>query len=154
VTRHAKLEVPELFTRRLGNAASRGKSSTVLPASTRFDRSLERVYGPISPARIAPAYYGLLPIPSNADNVYDFCKVTPMARWVLECRKCKVEITHSTINDIGVPYLSFIPKPEFPPGGSTVECPNCGHKALYQRTDLTYRATRTENARAANTGGR
>ena len=63
-----------------------------------------------------------------------------MDRWVLECRKCKVEITYSEIEDVGVPNLSFVPKPEFPPGGSEVHCHNCGHRAFYQRTDLTYRA--------------
>ena len=34
----------------------------------------------------------------------------------------------------------FPAKPEFPPAGAELECPNCGRKATYQRTDLTYRA--------------
>jgi hypothetical protein len=34
----------------------------------------------------------------------------------------------------------FPAKPEFPPAGAELECPNCGLKATYQRTDLTYRA--------------
>jgi hypothetical protein len=37
--------------------------------------------------------------------------------------------------------LNFLepPKPEFPKDGIEFECPNCGHQAIYQRTDLGYR---------------
>jgi rubredoxin len=31
-------------------------------------------------------------------------------------------------------------KPDFPEGGSELECPNCGHKDTFLRTELTYRA--------------
>jgi hypothetical protein len=35
----------------------------------------------------------------------------------------------------------FFPiKPEFPAGGSELQCSNCGKNATYQRTDLMYRA--------------
>jgi hypothetical protein len=48
---------------------------------------------------------------------------------------------HSLIKDSGaLSYFSDISKPAFPSGGSEFECPNCAAKALYQRTDLLYRA--------------
>jgi hypothetical protein len=30
------------------------------------------------------------------------------------------------------------PKPDFPEDGAELECPNCGNKDTYQRTDLIY----------------
>jgi DNA-directed RNA polymerase subunit RPC12/RpoP len=63
-----------------------------------------------------------------------------MPRWELECANCKNKFTHSTIDDTGM-LNYFLPlKPPFPSGGSEFECPNCGHKSTYQRTDLIYRA--------------
>ena len=64
----------------------------------------------------------------------------PMPSWVLHCIHCKSEFTHSLIDDMKMLSYMFPAKPEFPPAGAELECPNCGLKATYQRTDLTYRA--------------
>jgi DNA-directed RNA polymerase subunit RPC12/RpoP len=63
-----------------------------------------------------------------------------MPSWVLQCIHCKSEFTHSLIDDMKMLSYMFPAKPEFPPAGAELECPNCGRKATYQRTDLTYRA--------------
>lgn len=63
-----------------------------------------------------------------------------MASWNLSCKNCQKSFVHSSIE---VKEMSdyFLPeKPEFPEGGSDIECPNCGHVANYQRNDLTYSA--------------
>jgi predicted nucleic-acid-binding Zn-ribbon protein len=63
-----------------------------------------------------------------------------MANWVLSCRKCKTNFEHSKIAVAGLANY-FIPlKPEFPPDGIERECPNCGYKAFYQKTDIKYQA--------------
>ena len=63
-----------------------------------------------------------------------------MSRWTLKCENCSFPFTHSMIDDSGA--LNFLEpaKPEFPEGGSELECSNCGHKDTYQRTDLMYSA--------------
>jgi hypothetical protein len=66
--------------------------------------------------------------------------VLKMPLWELECGHCKDKFTHSTIDDTGMLSYHFPLKPVFPPGGSELECPNCGKKSTYQRTDLLYRA--------------
>ena len=63
----------------------------------------------------------------------------PMPRWTLQCENCKFVFTHSMIDDSGALNFFEPPKPEFAEGGSELECPNCGHKATYQRTELSYR---------------
>jgi hypothetical protein len=63
-----------------------------------------------------------------------------MPRWTLKCDNCDFEFTHSMIQDTGVVNFFLPPKPEFPEGGSELECPNCGYKDTYQRTDLIYNA--------------
>jgi hypothetical protein len=63
-----------------------------------------------------------------------------MASWVLDCAKCELKFTHSMIEDAGLVSYFLTPKPQFPPGGSEFACPNCGYKAMYQRTDLKYLA--------------
>jgi hypothetical protein len=63
-----------------------------------------------------------------------------MARWVLGCNNCKSDFTHTEIapSDFD-PFVRTAPKPEFPAGGLSVNCPNCGEADVYQRHELTYR---------------
>jgi hypothetical protein len=63
-----------------------------------------------------------------------------MSRWVLECGKCLSRFTHSTIEDAGLVGYFLPPKPQFPEGGTELECPKCGYRGTYQRTDLKYAA--------------
>jgi DNA-directed RNA polymerase subunit RPC12/RpoP len=65
-----------------------------------------------------------------------------MARWVLKCFECKSEFTHSAIRDDGKAsdVLRVPLKPDFPPGGEHLVCPQCGISAAYQRNDLNYRS--------------
>ena len=62
-----------------------------------------------------------------------------MASWILNCRDCGLPFEHSVI-DATVMNFFFPAKPDFPAGGSELQCPNCGKTATYQRTDLIYRA--------------
>jgi hypothetical protein len=60
----------------------------------------------------------------------------------LFARSVKTEFQHSQINDLGMSSLHnlYLPaKPDFAPNGNACACPNCGHSALYRRTDLLYR---------------
>ena len=62
-----------------------------------------------------------------------------MASWVLECPNCQSVFAHSKIDDNFANY--FLPlKPEFPDAGRPLDCPNCGHTATYQQSDLKYQA--------------
>jgi DNA-directed RNA polymerase subunit RPC12/RpoP len=62
-----------------------------------------------------------------------------MASWYLECANCQQSFRHSQI--AGTLKNMFFPeKPIFPEGGAELECPHCGHKATYQRHQLSYRA--------------
>ncbi len=66
-----------------------------------------------------------------------------MARWVLGCPKCNVDFTHAEISPddrLPDPFLRNPAKPEFPTGGLTIMCPNCGKASVYQRHQLIYRA--------------
>ena len=68
-----------------------------------------------------------------------------MPRWVLGCPECHVDFTHSEItrNDrpSGAEFLDFLtPKPEFPDGGMTVECPHCKVSSVFQRHQLLFRS--------------
>jgi rRNA maturation endonuclease Nob1 len=63
-----------------------------------------------------------------------------MASWVLRCVGCKRSFIHSPIVDKRLSDYLSPRKPDFPADGSEMKCPNCGHTALYQRTDLTYQA--------------
>jgi uncharacterized protein (DUF983 family) len=63
-----------------------------------------------------------------------------MPKWVLECPNCKFRFEHSQINDVGMALLELPFKPDLPPNGVACACPNCGHGAVYRRTDLLYRA--------------
>ena len=61
-----------------------------------------------------------------------------MPRWTLRCDICDFRFTHSVIDDSRITNFMEPAKPEFPEGGSELECPNCGHKGTYQRTELAY----------------
>jgi predicted nucleic-acid-binding Zn-ribbon protein len=63
-----------------------------------------------------------------------------MPKWILICPKCRTEFQHSQISDVGMGSLLEPAKPPFAPAGNECVCPNCGHSALYLRTDLLYRA--------------
>jgi hypothetical protein len=62
-----------------------------------------------------------------------------MPSWVITCRNCRVDFEHTKINNYTL--LNFLDpaKPEVPPEGVQLECPKCGHAAIYKRTDLFYR---------------
>jgi hypothetical protein len=63
-----------------------------------------------------------------------------MANWVISCKNCSAEFTRSSIDDDKTMLSFLLPtKPEFPDGGSLLECPGCGNQATYQGTDLVYR---------------
>lgn len=62
-----------------------------------------------------------------------------VATWQLECVHCKKKFRHSDVDETTLDI--FLPaKPEFPSGGSELECPHCGKTATYQRYQLTYQA--------------
>jgi hypothetical protein len=54
-------------------------------------------------------------------------------------RNCKKKFDHSVVDESGLDIF-FPSKPEFPDGGSELECPHCETKATYQRYQLTYNA--------------
>jgi DNA-directed RNA polymerase subunit RPC12/RpoP len=60
-----------------------------------------------------------------------------MAAWGLNCANCDQNLTKFAIEDTLESYF-FPEKPDFPERGTEIECPNCGYKATYQRTDLAY----------------
>jgi len=62
-----------------------------------------------------------------------------MQRWVLDCPKCKAELTHSQVHDSdfsGSDPYACLTKPKFPDGGLSVLCPNCKIAFVYQRYQL------------------
>jgi len=60
-----------------------------------------------------------------------------MAAWGLNCANCNQNLTKFAIEDNLESYF-FPARLDFPEGGKEFECPNCGHKATYQRTDLVH----------------
>ncbi len=71
-----------------------------------------------------------------------------MASWALTCKNCRALFIHSQIPDTVAEY--YIPtRPAFPPEGLEHECPNCGSKFTYQRSDLTFQSERNSRARPA-----
>jgi rubredoxin len=60
-----------------------------------------------------------------------------MATWVLTCPICDLRLAQFAVEDTLVSFF-FPKKPDFPEGGKKFECPNCGYKSTYERTDLTY----------------
>jgi len=61
-----------------------------------------------------------------------------MPRWTWTCKNCNFPFTHTYIVESNVFHYMEPAKPEIPYGGEEHECPNCGHKAVYHRTELTY----------------
>lgn len=62
-----------------------------------------------------------------------------MASWELTCVNCERRFAQFIIEDVLVNY--YLPmKPVFPDAGAEFQCPHCGYKDVYQRTDLTYKA--------------
>jgi hypothetical protein len=88
-------------------------------------------------AFISTKVFQVLPSTSNRHTVAFGAE---MASWVLSCRNCKSELEYSKIADVGLANYFMPLKPEFPPHGIECECPNCGYKAFYQKTDIKYQA--------------
>ena len=63
-----------------------------------------------------------------------------MPSWIVECSKCKFKFKHSAIDDVGMSNYFLPLKPELPPAGTELKCPDCGYKATYQPRNLRYRA--------------
>jgi DNA-directed RNA polymerase subunit RPC12/RpoP len=63
-----------------------------------------------------------------------------MASWVLNCSNCKSKFVESKIPDAGLANYFMPLKPEFPPKGRELQCPNCGQKATYKKQALIYQA--------------
>lgn len=63
-----------------------------------------------------------------------------MPTWVLACVKCNFKFEYSQIGDVGMSSWRASVKPDIPPEGNECVCPNCGHNAIYNRTDLVYQA--------------
>ena len=68
---------------------------------------------------------------------HSYLKVNIMAAWVLACVMCNVKFVHTEIGDERlIDFLDPI-KPNMPTEGVELDCPNCGRRGLYHRTDLT-----------------
>jgi hypothetical protein len=65
-----------------------------------------------------------------------------MPFWVLTCPQCKRDFGHSEIDlEKGRREIwASPPKPEFPEGGSLLECPNCRTTSIFHRVQLRYAA--------------
>src|SRR3979409_676590 len=65
-----------------------------------------------------------------------------VSQWMLTCSSCGNDFLQSSIpENLRFVELHLPPKPEFPPGGLTRDCPHCGKSATYERHDLRYRGT-------------
>ncbi|MGA2810120.1 MAG: hypothetical protein ABSG16_01880 [Candidatus Acidiferrum sp.] len=62
-----------------------------------------------------------------------------MASWVLECLNCNQKFEYSKISASGLINYFQPLKPEMPPDGVQMQCPNCGQNGQYFRHQLTYR---------------
>jgi len=61
-----------------------------------------------------------------------------MASWTLSCPSCRFTFVHSII-EVKEAADYFLPaKPDIAAGGAQFRCSNCGHVALYHRSDLIY----------------
>jgi hypothetical protein len=69
---------------------------------------------------------------SQAVTLFKTRLLRVMPHWVLKCPECKIHFTHSEVHigkeDYGLWLLPS--KPEFPQGGSWLECPNCKKTSL------------------------
>jgi hypothetical protein len=63
-----------------------------------------------------------------------------MASWTLSCANCRFTFVHSIIEIREVADYFLPAKPDVADGGGQFRCSNCGHVALYRRTDLIYQA--------------
>jgi DNA-directed RNA polymerase subunit RPC12/RpoP len=59
-----------------------------------------------------------------------------MAHWALQCAKCKNRFMHFEIPLADIVDYFLPSKPVLPP--TEYECPTCGHRAMYERSDLIY----------------
>jgi hypothetical protein len=62
-----------------------------------------------------------------------------MASWEHACPNRNESFTHSLMPETLENYFWPI-KPDLPNEGIEFECPNCGHKSRYKRTDLRFKA--------------
>jgi hypothetical protein len=62
-----------------------------------------------------------------------------MARWTLKCDNRNSEFTHSMITDLGAESY-YLPETPDLGEGVELECPHCGNKDTYDRSNLMYRA--------------
>lgn len=63
-----------------------------------------------------------------------------MSRWVLDCPSCHEEFTHAEIKRERLEdYFLPEPKPQFPDGGLSIDCPHCHMKSLYEGRQLRFR---------------
>jgi DNA-directed RNA polymerase subunit RPC12/RpoP len=60
-----------------------------------------------------------------------------MAAWHLSCRNCTQRLARFNIED-DFENLYLPARPDLLKGGKEFECQNCGHKAMYHQTDVTY----------------
>jgi uncharacterized Zn finger protein len=61
-----------------------------------------------------------------------------MASWTLSCPSCRFTFVHSII-EVKEAADYFLPaKPDIAARGAQFRCSNCGHVALYHRSDLIY----------------
>jgi hypothetical protein len=61
-----------------------------------------------------------------------------MPFWVIGCVNCKTDFVYAKIDDYKLDEFLNPRKPEVPAQGYERECPSCGHKGAYARTDLVY----------------
>jgi hypothetical protein len=61
-----------------------------------------------------------------------------MPSWMLTCDKCAIGFVHAKIDTTKLIDLLHPLKPPFPMSGLEIACPHCGHRAVYQQTDLRY----------------
>jgi hypothetical protein len=56
------------------------------------------------------------------------------------CPSCEIKFQFAPIDDSHAQERLVPPKPLFPIIGLEIKCPQCGHRATYQRTELIYEA--------------